>query len=122
MKYYKESFSEILEKIDIISARYLYEGKYPFNKEKWKIETFNSLQNNFNYDKKILTNIICIGDSNYEIEAGKLFAEKFNNSVIKTIKFKENPDLDELLKQLSLINDKMIRFVKYPKSISLQTG
>ena len=122
MKYFQEFFSEILEKIDIISARYLYEGKYPFNKEKWKIETFNFLQNNFNYDKKILTNIICIGDSNYEIEAGKLFAENFNNSVVKTIKFKENPDLGELLKQLSLINDKMIRFIKYPKSMSLQTG
>ena len=122
MKYFQESFSEILQKIDIISARYLYEEKFPFNKEKWKIETFFSLQNIFNYDNNVLTNIICIGDSHYEIEAGKLFAEKFNNSVIKTIKFKENPDLDELSKQLSLINEKMIRFINYPKSMSLQTG
>ena len=52
---------------------------------------------------KLVTNIICIGDSLFEIEAGRILASNFKEAFIKTIKFREAPKLDELLKQLKLV-------------------
>ena len=38
-----------------------------------------------------------------ELEAGKKLASEINNSFIKTIKFKECPELDDLINQIKLI-------------------
>ena len=95
------SIVPVLEKIQIISARGLYEKIYPGNSRQWKIEAFLNLQKHLNI--KLVTNIVCIGDSLFEMEAGRILASKFNEAFIKTIKFREAPKLDELLKQLKLV-------------------
>ena len=91
----------ILEKIKIVSARGEYEKIYPGNSRQWKIEAFLMLQNTV--DMKLVTNLICLGDSLFEMEAGRILASKFTEAFIKTIKFREAPKLDELIKQLKLI-------------------
>ena len=96
------SIMPVLEKIKIISARGQYEEKFPGNSRQWKIEAFLHLQKNVNL--KLVTNIICIGDSLFEMEAGRILASKFSEAFIKTIKFREAPNLDELLKQLKLVH------------------
>ena len=101
-KRFYPSIMPVLEKIKIISARGLYEKIYPGNSRQWKIEAFLNLKNNINM--KLVTNIICIGDSLFEMEAGRILASKFKEAFIKTIKFREAPNLDELLKQLKLVN------------------
>ena len=95
------SISDLLKKIKIISARGEYEKEFPDNLRQWKIQAFSDLIKDF--DEKLVTNIICIGDSLFEIEAGRILASKFKESFIKTIKFREAPKLDELLKQLKLV-------------------
>ena len=95
------SIMPILQKIKIISARGLYEKKFPGNSRQWKIEAFLNIQKNINM--KLVTNIICVGDSLFEMEAGRILASKFTEAFIKTIKFREAPKLDELLKQLKLV-------------------
>ena len=95
------SILPVLEKIKIISARGLYEKIFPGNSRQWKIEAFLNLQKHLNI--KLVTNIICIGDSLFEMEAGRILASKFTEAFIKTIKFREAPKLDELLKQLKLV-------------------
>lgn len=45
-----------------------------------------------------ITNLVCIGDSNVEIDAGKHLATQFPTAMIKTVKFRENPSPDELIK------------------------
>ena len=92
---------EILGKIKIISARGEWEKDYPGDSRSWKIQTFLSLQNKL--DVKLVTNIICLGDSLFEMEAGRILASKFTEAFIKTIKFREAPKLDELIKQLELV-------------------
>ena len=67
----------------------------------WKVNTFISLTNDINVRK--ITNIICSGDSLFEIEAAKILASKFSEAFIKTIKFKEKPELAEVYKQLKLV-------------------
>jgi len=93
--------TNILQKINIISARNSYEDKYPGDLRIWKIQAFMNLTNNL--DIKKITNIICLGDSTFEIEAGKILASKFTNAFIKTIKFKEKPELNEVFKQILLV-------------------
>ena len=96
------SIIPILKKIKIISARDEYEKMYPGDSRQWKIEAFLNLQKNLNL--KLVTNIICLGDSLYEMEAGRILASRFTEAFIKTIKFKEAPNLDELLKQLKVVS------------------
>ena len=99
-KYYP-NIKELLDKIEIISAREKYAEKYPEQSSKWKIEAFLNLKKRLNDD--LITNIICVGDSVFEMEAGRILASKFIHAVIKTIKFREKPKPDELNKQLNLV-------------------
>ena len=105
MEYSAERFypkiTPILDKIQIISARGQYENEYPGNSRQWKIEAFLMLQNTVNL--QLVTNIICLGDSLFEMEAGRILASRFTEAFIKTIKFRESPKLDELIKQLKLV-------------------
>ena len=91
----------ILDKIKIVSARGEYEKAYPGNSRQWKIEAFLMLQKSVNI--KLVTNIICLGDSLFEMEAGRILASRFTEAFIKTIKFRETPKIDELIKQLKLV-------------------
>ena len=95
------SITDLLKKVKIISARGEYEQSFPGNLRQWKILAFSNLVKDF--DENLVTNIICIGDSLFEIEAGRVLASKFKEAFIKTIKFREAPKLDELLKQLKLV-------------------
>ena len=38
------------------------------------------------------------------MEAGRILASRFTEAFIKTVKFKEAPNLDELLKQLKVVS------------------
>ena len=96
------SIIPVLEKIKIISAKGLFEKNDLGNSIQWKIEAFLNIQKNFNM--KLVTNIIYVGDSSFEMEAGRILASKFTEAFIKTIKFREAPKLDELLKQLKLVS------------------
>ena len=99
-KFYPK-FSKILDKITVISARGEWEGTFPDDIKIWKMQAFSNLRNYF--DNKLVTNIICLGDSMLEIEAGKFLANCFKEAFIKTVKFKENPKPEELNKQLILV-------------------
>ena len=102
-KYYPK-LKSIINKINIISARKEYEDKYPGEAKLWKKKAFLSLKNKINLN--LPTNIICVGDSIFELEAGKKLASKINNSFIKTIKLKQNPCPEDLVRQLDLIVNK----------------
>ena len=95
------SIVDLLKKVKIISARGEYEQSFPDNLRQWKIQAFSNLIKDF--DENLVTNIICIGDSLFEMEAGRILASKCKEAFIKTIKFREAPKLDELLKQLKLV-------------------
>ena len=50
------------------------------------------------YDLDIMTNIICIGDSRIEMEEANILSKTFQQPMLKTIKFRESPKPDELIK------------------------
>ena len=98
------SLKDILQKIKIISAREEFGKIFPGDMEKWKIHSFLNLLKSTKV--KLVTNLICLGDSFFEIEAGRIFGSKFREAFIKTIQFKQIPTLDDLLKQLNIVNQR----------------
>ena len=110
--------SELLKKIKIISARGEYEKSFPGNLRQWKIQAFLNLLKDVN--NKLVTNIICVGDSLFEIEAGRILASNFKEAYIKTIKFREAPKLDELLKQLKLVSQQFGSIYSSIKNLTIR--
>lgn len=51
----------------------------------------------------MITNIIALGDSMMEMDAAHHLAMKFQKALIKTVKFREFPKPNELVKQLNLV-------------------
>lgn len=114
-------------KVQIISARSKFQHHYPCDMKRWKQEAFLDMKKRF--DTNIVTNLICLGDSSVEIEAGHMLARQFSKAMIKTVKFKENPLPEELVKQVELVLEKLdtifvklknltVRLEKKPQSSS----
>ena len=75
------------------------------------------MTNDFN--KELITNIICVGDNIIEIEAGHTLSDHFFNAKIKTVKFREKPKLDELNKQLRLVYEQFNDIYSHKKNIKI---
>ena len=106
----------LLSKIQVISSREKYEKMHPYNFLMWKMEAFKYFINEYNYDIHLPTNIICIGDSIGDIEAGRSLEDRFKIYFIKTIKFVKFPDIEELKEQLGLVIDKFDHLVSSCKN------
>ena len=114
---YLPILKKFLDEINIISSRDRYEEVFPGDFKIWKERTFLDLTRNIN--DKLVTNILCFGDSKIDIDAGKILAQQFNNSFIKTIKFKENPDMEDLIGQLKLVSEKIEFIYSKGKNLSI---
>jgi len=68
----------------------------------WKVLSF--LDTHKDLDRSMITNILAIGDSQFEIDAASVLASRFERACIKTIKLKTMPSIIELTKQVELIN------------------
>ena len=109
---------ELLHNVKVVSARGKYEKEFPNDSRMWKIQAFLEMQKNFN--KNLVTNIICLGDSIIEMEAAQIIAAKFTQAFIKTIKFKEAPRPDELNKQLLLVLDQFNKIYSGVKNLTIR--
>ena len=115
---YFPNLDTILNRIKIISARDEYEDLYPGDTKIWKQKAFLHLKKEIN--DNLPSNIICFGDSSNELEAGKIFASHLSDSFIKTGKFKEKPEVEDLIKQLNLIVDKFDFIYSKAKNLSIK--
>jgi hypothetical protein len=112
------SVSALLSKITIISARTKYESYFPTDVSQWKLHAFLETQGNI--EDAMITNIIALGDSMMEIDAAHHLAQKFNQAFIKTVKFREFPKPNELMKQLNLVIQKFDEIVHSPKNLTIR--
>ncbi|CAD7952878.1 unnamed protein product [Amoebophrya sp. A25] len=106
-----------LQKIQIISARGNYEHAFPGNYGQWKIEAFLEVQRQLN--SQIITNLISLGDSNMEMEAVHVMGKEFAQALIKTIKFRESPTPEELVKQLELVGQKFEKIILNARNLKI---
>merc|ERR1719454_1998959 len=107
----------ILQRTAVISARSNWEQQHPGNVQEWKIQAFLEVQRQL--DSQIVTNLISLGDSNFEMDAVHVMGKEFAQAMIKTIKFRENPSPEELLKQLELVAQKFERIVENARNLKI---
>ncbi len=101
-KKYLPNIIKLFNKVKIISARTAYENQFPNDNKLWKLAVFRDIANFYN--KNIVTNIISFGDSNIENDAAVKVSSLFQECFIKTIKLKDNPKIEDMIKQLDLIS------------------
>eukprot|EP00362_Geleiidae_sp_MMETSP1317_P001421 CAMPEP_0201284734 /NCGR_PEP_ID=MMETSP1317-20130820/83109_1 /ASSEMBLY_ACC=CAM_ASM_000770 /TAXON_ID=187299 /ORGANISM="Undescribed Undescribed, Strain Undescribed" /LENGTH=87 /DNA_ID=CAMNT_0047606061 /DNA_START=380 /DNA_END=643 /DNA_ORIENTATION=+ len=72
------------------------------------------------FDTTTITNIVCLGDSNIELDAGHTLARQYKSACIKTVKFRECPNPEELVRQLELVMDKFESIVTSGKNLIIR--
>jgi hypothetical protein len=101
----------------VISARTKFEQEYPGEVSQWKIQAFLEVQRQL--DCQIITNLVSVGDSNFEMDAVHVMGREFEEAFVKTIKFREHPSPEELYKQLELITQKFERIVEGARNFKI---
>lgn len=114
---YVPKLLEVLQRVHVISARGNYEHQYPGNYSQWKIQAFLEVQRTLN--SQIITNLISLGDSVFEMDAVHVMGREFAQALVKTIKFRENPTPEELLKQLELVAQKFEKIVLNARNLKI---
>lgn len=107
----------VLQKVRVISARTKFEQQYPGEVSQWKVQAFLEVQRQL--DLPIITNLISLGDSNFEMDAVHVMGKEFAQALVKTIKFREHPSPEELLKQLELVAQKFERIVENARNLKI---
>lgn len=115
---YLPNVYKLLDKVTVISARSEYECKYPGDTYQWKNKAFQHTLKDL--ELGAVTNLVAIGDSNVEMEASKQLALKFPRALLKTVKFRENPSPDELIKQLTLVYQKLPEIFSNVKNLTIR--
>lgn len=107
----------ILKKIKIISARSKYEHLCK-DYSQWKINAFLEAEEDLRNAN--IKNIIALGDNQLEIDAAHHLAQKFDQALIKTVKFREFPRPNELVKQLNLVINRFEEMCTSAKNLTIR--
>lgn len=102
-------------KVKVVSARDSFEGR--LDRALWKNAVMDKIAES--YDKRLLSNIVVIGDDPNDIKSGRNFGGSFENCYLKTVKFKSAPNLAVLARQLSLLDGKLMRIVSNVKNMNI---
>jgi len=102
---------------EIISARSRYEWHNP-DVSYWKLQAFLELQSSL--DPSLVTNLVAVGYSSYEMDAACKMANKFPRAVVKTVKFKPAPMALEVLRQLELVQETLDRIVEEGRNLHMK--
>ena len=71
-------------------------------------------------EDEAVTNLIAIGDNDFEIQAAHILGKQFQTAFIKTIKFRHAPNFTELTKQLKLVDNKFEQIVNSVKNLTVR--
>lgn len=71
-------------------------------------------------DDKAITNLIALGDNVFEIEAAYILGASFKNAFIKTVKFRQSPSTNELIKQIRLVYQQFEMICNTPKNLTVR--
>ena len=113
IKYYPSLHSK-LNKLDIISGK----EKSQLNNDNWKISSF--IESQKDEDNDSIKNIMCFVDCSIQNNVCDILKNTFNNAFIKIIKFNQNPNLNDLIKQFSLVNQNFNNVYNNEKSFIIK--
>jgi len=107
----------LLRQVQVISARDCFEGAYPDDVDRWKVEAFLEVQRKL--PATLVTNLIALGDSEFEMTAARLMREQFEHALLKTVKFLANPTPIALLKQMEVVSQSLGKIVGTAKNMRI---
>lgn len=107
----------VLENIPVISARSTYEPAYPGDVSRWKEQAFLAVQQKLH--SEIITNLISVGDSHWEMDAVHSMGKCFEQALVKTVKLRQDPSPSELRKELELIGQKLDKIIENPRDLKI---
>lgn len=111
----------IQNNIEVVSARELYQDKYPNQMSLWKRLVFQNYVIN-HFKTHPLQNIISIGDAEHEFNA---LIDLYNaNSVVKkrilkTVRLMKDPTFESLLDQLNVFKNCLVQIIRSKKHMDL---
>jgi len=110
-----------IHNIKVISARALFEAKYPDCPANWKIACFaEQLAAVYTGVEKTCTrNILSFGDSMYERQALQIVTSTMTNTTTKSIKFVDSPSLKDLICQMKIVSGYMTHLCQHEESLDL---
>jgi len=114
---YMPGLLPILQKVRVISARDKHEAQYPNDIGEWKTQAF--LEVSRQLDSQVITNLVSLGDADYEMDAVHAMGAGFERALVKTIKFRPNPSPAELRKQLELATTKFENIVVHGQKLKI---
>lgn len=106
----------LLNRLRVISARAIYEARWPGDPFAWKRVAFKEILAERQRSSADVPsdglNLIVLGDSLGEIQAAQTATESLDGqSTVKTLKFKEMPSVNELLGQIRAANQFLYELV-----------
>lgn len=99
----------ILRQVRVISARDKFEASFPDDVMQWKIHAFLEVQRQL--DSTPITNLVVLGDADYEIEAARIMGGEFEEGLVKTVKFQRYPEPEAHVKELELVSKNMEKII-----------
>jgi len=117
-KFWAPSLLPLLQRVRVVSARSRYEVEFPQEPMRWKAEAFSEVRRQLN--AQAITNIVSLGDSEYEMAAGQAMAQGFRHASIKLIKFAETPGPRELSKELQLVLEEFEEIVGRARNVKVK--
>jgi len=106
----------MLHQISIISARSQFQHWYP-EIHQWKVQAFLKLQGQL--DLESVTNVVAVGDAEYEMDAAHALGKQCTRATVKTIRFEASPSPQDLLKQLVLLRKQFPGIVESGHDVDL---
>lgn len=109
----------LLSKLRVMSARFAYEQSWPGEPFAWKKAAFSEIFSEREASGVSGVNLVVIGDSFAEIEAAQTATSSLRGtSVVKTVKLKEMPSVNELLGELRVLTQQLPDIVNEDCSMS----
>jgi len=99
----------ILRQVRVISARDRFQASFPDDVMQWKIQAFLEVQRQL--DSTPITNLVVLGDADYEIEAARIMGGEFEEGLVKTVKFQRYPEPEAHVKELELVSKNMEKII-----------
>lgn len=111
---------KVIQYVDIISARDVYQKIFPQNMGYWKKLIFEQVVLDYFKDVDI-ENIISVGDADHEFNALIDLYKKFKNKkrILKSIRFLKSPSLKSLIDQLDVLNKSIHKVCTTDKHMDL---
>ena len=112
---------DLLERYPMVSARSTYEPLGITSPFQWKVRAFESvIQEHYEALPGFKTrNVLSFGDSTHERDAAHQVCARLSDTVCKSVKFMERPDISQLTRQHNLIKDCFEQVVYHDGTLDL---